>query len=98
MYWETGLLVPPERPEAWEDSIVELASSPALRRTLIDNARRQIRDHSVLRDTIHAWPLILSPEHESRRAIKNELAAARPASENAGTPHHAVALDNLFRG
>ena len=55
----TGLLADSNRPEEWEELIIELAASPSLRKTLATNALRQTQGHHLLSDKVQAWLSVL---------------------------------------
>jgi len=59
--YETGLLVDPGASEAWEDAIVEMASSTALRKKLALGAREQTRQRHLLGDKVSSWFSALQP-------------------------------------
>ena len=59
--YETGLLIDPGASEAWEDAIVEMASSTALRKKLTLGAREQTRQRHLLGDKVSSWFSALQP-------------------------------------
>jgi glycosyltransferase involved in cell wall biosynthesis len=52
---ETGVLIDPGASEAWEDAIVEMAASTALREKLTLGAREQTRQRYLLGDKVSSW-------------------------------------------
>ena len=85
----TGLLADSGRPEEWEELIVELATSPSLRRTLATNALRQTQEHHLLRNKVQAWLSVLNPGHDCSELIE-EFPATGIASERTKKINHVV--------
>jgi len=67
----TGLLTDSNGPEEWEELIIELASSPSLRKTLATNALRQTLGHHLLSYKVQAWLSALIPKQGSIEPTKN---------------------------
>ncbi len=78
---DNGLLIFSNMAEEWEEAIVELASSPALRTTLRVNARRETQRQHLLRETIPIWKALLRIEEtESFSPATPQRIAALPGS------------------
>jgi glycosyltransferase involved in cell wall biosynthesis len=77
---ETGLMVPQHNPVALADAIEQLLDDAALRRTLAQNARRQIeKNFDITRNTAHIRALYQKPAAGYQKPAEAPATVAPPA-------------------
>ncbi len=87
---ENGLLVSSDRAEEWEEALVELAVSPALRTSLAAKAKRETQRDHLLRDVVPIWKSLLYLREGTSAddaAPQNRLHVLQESTANGSRPN-----------